>query len=181
MFQQPSEGGDRTPWAELTGSLVLVYARELRTGISTTFGPKDAIEGDVHVLQGAHAGESYENTLIFGQVLIGSLKSACGGDPVLGRVGTGTSKPGQKPPYTLLPFTETDAAIATAWITARMTQVQQPPAAANPQTAAGAAASAPTPATATVPSTANGTTAVELSTLPPAVLELLKQAGQIPA
>lgn len=158
MFQQPSAGGDQVKVAELVGSLVLIYVLEARQGISTTFGPSDAVAVDLHVLQGPNAGESYENTLIFQKALIGSLKSAVGGEPVLARIGTGIAKPGQSAPYVLQPHTASDAAMATAWITARVTKVQQPAAAATP----------------------SGVTAVDLSTLPPAVVELLKQAGQIP-
>ena len=105
MFQQPSEAGDKVPVAELINSLVLIWVREHRTGITTTFGEKDAVACDVHVLDGAHGGEVFDNALLFQGGLIGSLKSAAGGDPVLARIGVGVGKPGQNPPYILQPFT----------------------------------------------------------------------------
>lgn len=159
MFQQPSAGGDQVKVNELIGSLALIYVHEFRQGISTVNGPSDAVTVDLHVLQGPKAGESYENTLIFQKVLIGSLKGAVGGEPVLARIGQGVAKPGQSAPYVLQPHTASDAAVATAWIQSRMTAVQQP---------------APAP-----PAAANGTLAIDPSTLPPAVVELLKQSGQL--
>ena len=174
MFQQPS-AGDQVKMAEIVGSLVLIYVHELREDIQTTFGPADAVAADVHVLDGAKAGESYENTLIFQKALIGALRGGIGGDPVLGRVSQGTAKPGQSPPYILQPYTQQDAAIATAWIQAHKPGFQA------------AAAAAPPPAQATpsaapaAPVAAGGNGAgVDVSALPPEVQELLRQAGAIP-
>lgn len=157
MFQQPAAGGDQVKVAELVGSLCLIYVSEFRQGILTSYGPSDAVACDIHVLQGPNAGESYENALIFQKALIGSLKGSVGGEPVLGRIGTGIAKPGQSAPYVLQPHTAADAALATTWIQARMTKVQQP-----------------------APVAPSGITSVDLSSLPPAVVELLKQSGQIP-
>src|SRR5580698_7898589 len=124
MFQQPQEAsGEKVPMAEIVGSLSLIYVKDHRTGITTVHGEKDAVACDWHVMMGNHAGETFDNALIFQGALIGSLKGAVGGDPVLGRIGFGVGKPGQNPPYILQPFTAQDAAIATAWITQRMTSV----------------------------------------------------------
>jgi hypothetical protein len=160
MFQQPREG-DRVDLGDLIGSLVLIWAKEVREGIPTSFGPKDAIGADIHVLDGPKGGEKFEDTLLFGLALIGALKGAVGGDPVLGRVGQGTSKPGQKPPWILLPFNDQDAAIATGYIQ-RMKPGFQPP-----ETAPAAAAAAPV--------------ALDINGLDPAVVELLRKTGAIPA
>src|SRR6185437_4455375 len=105
MFQQPSQG-DRLDMKDIVGSLILVWVRDYREGIVTPFGEKDAVACDVHVLDGAKGGEKFENTLIFGGALIGSLRSAAGGEPVLGRVGQGVSKPGQNAPWVLNPYTD---------------------------------------------------------------------------
>ena len=115
MFQQPHQG-DQVKVAELLGCLVLVYARELREDVATTYGPSDAIVVDIHVLDGGKGGEKFENTMLFQKALIGSLRSAIGGEPVLGRVGQGVNKPGQSAPYILQPFTDADAALATGYI-----------------------------------------------------------------
>jgi hypothetical protein len=182
MFQQPAENtGEKVPMAELVGSLVLITVREVRQGITTQFGEKEAVACDVHVLQGAHAGDEYENALIFQGALIGALKHAAGGDPVLGRVGLGVKKPGQNAPYVLNPFSEQDAQIATAWIASRMQQ----PAPAGPQTAAAATPAAAANPSQTTPAAqsvlpASGNTPAGMDPavfagLPPEVQELLKQ------
>jgi hypothetical protein len=183
QFQQPAAGGDQVKIPELLGSLVLVYVREVRENITTPYGEKEAIACDLHTLDGPKGGEVFENSLIFQGALIGSLRSAAGGDPVLARIGQGVAKPGQSAPYILQPFTDADAAIATAYI-AKMAKPFQPPAAAapaNPAATAGptlAAAASPSPAAAS-PATANGA-AVDYTTLPPEVQELLKQSGAMP-
>jgi hypothetical protein len=187
MFQQPSQG-DRVDMKDLFGSLVLIWAKEYREGITTPFGEKDAINADIHVLDGAKGGEKFESTFVFGGALIGSLKSSIGGDPVLGRIGQGVSKPGQNAPWIINPFTDADAALATGYIQRMPKPFQQ---AANEQAAdpTHAAAAAPSPAAATPspaaasPATANpqAAGAIDYTALPPEVLELLRQAGQLPA
>lgn len=197
MFQQPAQGGDKIPFAELIGALALFIVRDHRTGIVTTFGEKDAVGADVHILDGPKAGTVYDNSLIFQGALIGALKSAIGGDPVLARIGQGTPKPGQNAPFILAPFTQADVPLATAcWQRIQAQQFQPPaqqqaapaapqpaPAAAAPyQAAAVPAAASPAPAPA-APSPAAGTPApaVNWEALPPEVQELLRQAGQMPA
>src|SRR6266487_1158715 len=166
MFQQPSAAGDQVKIPELLGSLVLVYVRDYCEGIVTTFGPSDAVAVDLHVLDGPQKGEDYQNTLIFQKALIGSLRGAIGGDPVLGRIGQGTAKPGQSPPYILTPYTEQDAALATAWIRSQPKPFQAP------------AASTPAPAPVPAPvqaAPANGGQ-VDIASLPPEVQELIRQS-----
>jgi hypothetical protein len=172
MFQQPSQG-DQVKVAELTGSLVLIWALELREDVPTAYGPSDAIAVNIHVLDGGKGGEKFENTLLFQKALIGSLRSAIGGEPVLGRVGQGVAKPGQSAPYILQPFTDADAALATGYIQ-RMAKPFQAP--ANP-TAAAPAAAPPAPQAAPP----GAPTTVDISTLPREVQELLKQTGAVPA
>jgi len=174
LFQQPSAGGDQVKVNEIIGALVLVHVREYREGIITSFGPSDAVAVDLHVLDGPKAGESFENTLIFQKALIGALRSAAGGQPVLGRIGQGTAKPGQSAPYILTPYTEQDAALATAWINSRPQQFQPP--ATAPATGNGH----PTAAAAPVAQPAPAAPAVDYSALPPEVQELLKQSGAMP-
>jgi hypothetical protein len=215
MFQQPAENGDKVPVAELINSLVLIWVREHRTGITTTFGEKDAVDVDLHVLDGPHGGETFDNALLFQGALIGSLKAAVGGDPVLARIGVGVGKPGQNPPYVLNPFTEQDGVTATSYLQRMRPPVQQPPPAAAAPPVPTPAPAAPSPAAATQypaaasPATGNtpvaaapvptpvpaaaGTAytggpapaqtapAVDYSSLPPEVQELLRQSGQMPA
>lgn len=171
MFQQPSAGGDQVKIPELLGCLVLVYVREIREGITTPYGEKEAAAVDLHVLDGQKGGEVFENSLIFQGALIGSLRSAVGGDPVLGRISQGVAKPGQSAPFILTPYTDADAAIATGYISRRPKPFQAPPA---------ATAAAPAPAAAP-PAAAPEVTTIDVSGLDPAVVELLKQSGKIPA
>jgi len=161
MFQQPSQG-DRIDMNELLGSLVLIWVRELREGITTPYGDREAIACDVHCLDGPKGGEKFENALIFQGALIGSLRSAAGGNPVLARIGQGTAKPGQNPPFILLPYNDADAALATGYIQ-RMPKPFQ--AAAN---GAAPAAEPPPP---------GGMTAEQFAALPPEVQELLRQTA----
>ncbi len=166
MFQQPSQG-DQVKFAELTGSLILVWVKEYREDITTVHGASDAVVCDVHVLDGPKGGEKFENTLVFPRALVGSLRHAAGGEPVLGRVGTGVAKPGQTAPWVLNPFTDADAAIATGYIQ-RMAKPFQPPA-SNGTPAPPAAAAPAAPVT------------LDITGLDPAVIELLRQTGAIPA
>ena len=175
MFQQPHQG-DRVDMKDLVGSLILIWAREVREGIVTPFGDKDAIACDIHVLDGGKGGEKFENTLIFGGALVGSLRGAVGGDPVLGRVGQGISKPGQNAPWILQPFNDADAALATGYIQ-RMAPPFQAPEQAAPKNNGTPAAATPSPAV-TSPTAGN---TVDIRTLPPEVQELLKQTGAVPA
>ena len=185
-FQQPSQGGDRLPdMHELIGCLILIKVIEYRPGILTqSYGEKDAVACDVHVLDGKHGGEVFGNTLLFQGALIGSLKPAVGGQPVLARLGQGVAKPGQNAPWVLNPFTEQDAAIAGPYWTAYQAKQFQPPAAAQPDPTPAAAPAVASPSTAapvSSASAANGMTAAAFSALPPQVQELLRQSGQVPA
>lgn len=136
-FSQPAAGSDFRA-ADHVGHLLLVYVRELRTGIVTTYGTSDAIACDVVVLTDPAGPRCEPQVLLFQKPLIGSLKNSIGKDPVLARLGQGTAKPGQSAPYILNPFTEQDAAYATSYLNS---------VGGNPfQTAPSFAAPAPVPA-----------------------------------
>lgn len=166
MFQQPSQG-DKVNMNDLVGSLCLFYVEAVRDGINTPFGEKEAVACDVHVLEGPQAGESYKNALIFQGALIGSLRGAAGGEPVLARVTHGVAKPGQKPPFVLAEFTAADAKLAEAWIAQHKPSFQ------------GASNGSSAPAVAAAPSTAPAAAigSVDISALPPEVQALLQQSG----
>jgi hypothetical protein len=198
MFQQPSAGGDKVPFGDLVGSLALIWVRDYRTGITTVHGEKDAVGADVHILDGPKGGEVFENSLIFQGALIGALKPAVGGEPVLARIGQGTPKPGQNAPFVLNPFTAQDAVLATGYIQRMPQQFQAPngqqappppppaataPAAATPSPAAASPATANPPAVApmTTATPAGSVTPEVFAALPLEVQELLRQSGQAPA
>lgn len=114
-FSQPAAGSKFKP-ADYQGHLLLVWPTEYRTGIKTDYGESDAIAARVVVLDGDNGYEEHDNVLFFQAALIGTLKPSVGnGKPVLGRLGRGTSKPGQSAPFILTPFTEEDAKAARAY------------------------------------------------------------------
>lgn len=111
-FSQPASGSKFRP-ADYQGKLLLVWPTEHRTGIKTDYGDSDAIAARVVVLDGDSGYEEHDNVLFFQSALIGTLKPSVGNKkPVLGRLGRGTSKPGQSAPFILTPFTEEDAKAA---------------------------------------------------------------------
>lgn len=182
MFNQPTQGSNFRV-ADHVGSLLLIYPREMREGISTSYGTADAIAADIHVLDGPDAPEVHENTLLFQKALIGSLRSAIGGEPVLARLGQGVAKPGQSAPYVLQQFSEQDAAVATAYVNnqpaapapAPQPQQQQAPAqtaAPEPQNQAPAQPAAPA-----APAQPQQAGTVDIASLPPEVQELMRQMG----
>lgn len=103
-------------WDDYKGDLLLIAVKQVETGISTSFGPKDAVRADVTVLDGTAANEVFVDTLIFPSVLISQTRSAIG-KKVLGRLGQGQAKPGQKAPWRLIEATEEDKAVARAYLT----------------------------------------------------------------
>jgi len=114
-FSQPASGSKFKP-ADYQGKLLLVWPTEHRTGIKTDYGDSDAIAARVVVLDGDSGYEEHDNVLFFQSALIGTLKPSVGNKkPVLGRLGRGTSKPGQSAPFILTPFTEEDAQAARAY------------------------------------------------------------------
>lgn len=99
----------------LNGQLLLISPAKVEEGIATSFGPKDAIRADVVILDGPDAGTEHADTLIFPLVLIGQLRSRIG-QKVLGRLGQGQAKPGQKPPWKLAEATPADQQIGMQWL-----------------------------------------------------------------
>lgn len=184
-FQQPAEGGDRLPdLHEFIGCLILFQVLDHKSGVATPYGEKDPVACDVHVLDGPHGGEVFSNALIFQGGLVGALKGAVGGGPVLARMGLGTAKAGQQAPYILLPFTTQDAAMAGPYWAGVQAKGFQAPAAAAPAQAAPAAAAPAVPTSAPAPAAAPATTisaspapagTVDLSSLPKNVQELIRQ------
>jgi len=100
-------------WSELNGSLLIVEPTEVVKDINTNFGVTDAVRANVTVLDGPLG--KYEDTLIFPRVLQSQLSSRIG-QKVLGRLGQGTAKPGQSPPWMLAPATPEDEQKAIAYL-----------------------------------------------------------------
>jgi hypothetical protein len=102
-------------WEDFKGSLLLFTVSSVEADIKTSFGDTDAIRADVTALDGAHAGESYTDTLVFPRVLQSQLRPNVG-KKVLGRLGQGQAKPGQSAPWMLTDATDEDRAVATAYV-----------------------------------------------------------------
>lgn len=97
------------------GALLIVEVLGVEEEIPTTFGDKPAVRANVTVVDGDHQGDVYTDTLIFPRVLIGQLRSNVG-QQVLGRLGQGNAKPGQKPPWRLEDPTPADLAAAEKYV-----------------------------------------------------------------
>jgi len=114
-FNDPGTGGDRLDYDGVNGALLLFDVKAVESGIATVYGDKSAIRADVAVLDGARKGERLNDTLIFPLVLQGQLRGSVG-SMVLGRLGQGTAKVGQKPPWQLAPATEADKALGERYL-----------------------------------------------------------------
>ena len=108
-FAAPAAAGGGFTVAEANGHLVVIEVESLETGVVTANGERDAIRATVHDID---AGETYEDSLIFPTVLVGSLRQRVG-EKVLGRIGQGVAKPGQNAPW-VLNDASGDQAAATA-------------------------------------------------------------------
>lgn len=136
-FSQPASPSKFRP-ADYQGNLLLVYPTEYRTGIKTDYGDSDAVAARVIVLDGPSGVEEHDNVLFFQGALISTLKPSVGSSkPVLGRLGRGTSKPGQSAPFILTPFTEADAKLARDYFANQFGGTPEAPAAAPAAPAAG--------------------------------------------
>lgn len=115
LFQQPSQPG-QFALKDYLGRLVLFTVHAHEADIQTAFGVSDAIRADVVVLDGADAPEEIADALIFGRAVVGSLKGNVG-QQVLARIGQGTARPGQSAPWVLNAYSDTDAQVATDYVT----------------------------------------------------------------
>lgn len=118
QFSQPAAASGGIDWASLNGALLIIQPTEVVHDINTSFGPSDAVRANVIVVDGPQANEVYEDTLVFPKILKSQLSSRVG-ENVLGRLGQGTAKPGQSPPWTLNPGTSQDEQAAIAVLNAR--------------------------------------------------------------
>lgn len=128
-FSAPAQATGIT-WEEHLGRLLLVEPKELEKEIDTVHGKKDAVRADVTVIDADDAPEVYTDALIFPGVLISQTRSLLG-EKVLGRLGQGQAKPGQKPPWRLEDPTEADITIGMKYLDSREPKNANPFAAAD--------------------------------------------------
>jgi hypothetical protein len=101
LFDGPGSADQFGP-EEHEGRLLLIKPLKQLTGVTTVHGAKDAVEADIHILDGPRAGEILRGAYIFPLVLQGQVKGNVGsGRFNLGRLGKGSAKSGQKPPWKL--------------------------------------------------------------------------------
>lgn len=117
-FSKPASASG-IQWEDHIGKLLLIEPTALETGINTNFGEKDAVRADVTVIDANGSGpEEYKDALIFPSVLISQTRSLIG-EKVLGRLGQGEAKPGQKPPWKLLDATDNDVDLGVRYLDSR--------------------------------------------------------------
>lgn len=118
MFASPGAATGGWAVADAENHLVVIDVHSHETGIVTSLGEKDAIKATVHDITDQ---ATYEDTLIFPKVLVGSLKSRVG-QKVLGTLGKGVAKPGQNAPWVLFDAAGDPAAVdqATKYLTGQV-------------------------------------------------------------
>lgn len=109
----PPSGGVK--WEELKGKLLVLEPLALEQGIQTTYGTADAVRANIHVLTGPGEAEDYADCLVFPKVLAGQLKGQIG-KKVVGRLGQGSAKASQSPPWILEEAGPDDMAKAQEWL-----------------------------------------------------------------
>lgn len=124
-FSAPSAPSGGITWADHKGDLLLIEPLSVETGIQTSFGVADAVRANVTVIQGNQAGESYPDVLVFPRVLQSQLRSQIG-SKVLGRLGSGTAKPGQSAPHLLEEASADDTKLAEEWVKSNQPSTQAP-------------------------------------------------------
>lgn len=109
----PPSGG--ITWADYKGSLLIIEPLSFEPGITTSFGPADAVKADVYVLTGPDTAEEFKETLVFPKLLASQLKNQIG-KKVVGRLTQGAAKPGQSAPWLLDQAAEEDLEKAKAFL-----------------------------------------------------------------
>jgi hypothetical protein len=106
-------------WSQHVGELLMLTVHGVEREVATVHGVTDAIRADVVVLDGAHRGEEYADTLVFPKLLQSQLRSRIG-QKVLGRLGQGEAKRGQSAPWQLNAATDQDKQTGRAYLSQQM-------------------------------------------------------------
>lgn len=130
-FVQPAAPGNPVEWATLRGHLLVMQVLEAIDHVPTVHtapGEKSpAVRVNLYVLDGPHAGEDHDNTLVFGVALRGQLAPNVG-RKVIGRLSQGQASPGKSAPWLLAQATDADMAAAREWASRRSMVNAAPPA-----------------------------------------------------
>lgn len=116
----PPSGGIN--WEDLNGKLLIIEPLSVENGVKTSFGDKTAVKATVHVLTGPGESEDFDDAMLFPTLLVSQTKNQIG-QKVVGRLGQGTAKPGQKPPWLLEEATPDDIEKAQEWLVKRVSVV----------------------------------------------------------
>lgn len=131
----PETGGDKWTNADHEGELIVLTVKG--TGKDTfDNGEAEYLVADITVVEGPSAGESFEDSWVFGRVLFGQLKRKIG-RTFVGRIVKGQGQKGKNPPWQLDPVSPEETQRAVAYMTERLT----PP----PASSGGAPAEGPAP------------------------------------
>jgi hypothetical protein len=102
---------------ELNGCVLLIKPLRIEADVNTALGLKDATVADVHVLDGDDPGAYHAAVFLWPKVLQSQVAPNIGtGRYNLGRLGQGTAKPGQNPPWKLSDPTEADKQLARKYL-----------------------------------------------------------------
>jgi hypothetical protein len=156
LFDGPGSADTFKP-VDHNGRLLLIKPKQLLAKVSTKdYGDKEAIEADIHILDGPEAGTVLRDGRVFGLVMLGQLKSNVGtGRFNLGRLGQGEATKGN-PPWKLFDPTDADKELARRYLASDRYKQNNTAAAPTPAPAPAAPAddpwgSAPAPAAAAAP------------------------------
>lgn len=105
-------------WDEHLGRLLLIEPKAVEKEVQTSFGEKDAVRADITVIDADDTPAVFTDALIFPGVLISQTRPLIG-EKVLGRLGQGVAKSGQKPPWRLEDATEDDIATGVRYLDSR--------------------------------------------------------------
>lgn len=125
MFEKPASATGIT-WEDHKGKLLLIEPKQVEDNVPTSFGDKQAVRADITVVDGPESPIEFHESLIFPGVLISQTRPMVG-KKVLGRLGQGQAKQGQRPPWRLDDPSDDDIKQATAYIEKRQaTAVSKP-------------------------------------------------------
>jgi hypothetical protein len=100
--------------------LTLITPTEAPSELTTVNGTQTVIRANVWLLEGTGPDErtapaEYRNVTIFGKALVPTFAKNLGKKPVLGVLGKGAAKKGQKPPWVFNEATTEQKKAAKAW------------------------------------------------------------------
>lgn len=117
-------GGDQFVNKEHVGDLLLITPKSIEVGMATSAGVTDAARATVVVLDERQPGKAsavYDDTLVFGKVVVSQLKRALAEKQrALGRLisDEAAKKPGQTAPFRLAPVDQPQLELAVAYVNA---------------------------------------------------------------